>query len=122
MQISKIVYFGLVLHLILGKVTKVPVEKFSTSEVVRKNLIERRGTPSVLLGSMVAVETVTFTMISSSIFGIYSKIPWLCKVSLPSSGRKKTIANCPMFSLVSHHLNLNRTVQVPSLVFMLLIK
>ena len=34
MQISKIFYFVLILHLILGKVTKFQVEKLSTSEVI----------------------------------------------------------------------------------------
>ena len=34
MQISKNFYFVLILHLILGKVTKVLVEKLSTSEVI----------------------------------------------------------------------------------------
>ena len=36
---SKIFCFVLILHLISGKVTKFPVEKLSTSEVIRKNLI-----------------------------------------------------------------------------------
>ena len=34
MQISEIIYFFLILHLILGKVSKLLVEKTSTSEVV----------------------------------------------------------------------------------------
>ena len=34
MQISKLFYFVLILHLILGKVTKFLVEKLSTSEVI----------------------------------------------------------------------------------------
>ena len=36
MQISKNFYFVLILHLILGKVTKFPMEKLSTSEVISK--------------------------------------------------------------------------------------
>ena len=36
MQISKIFYFVRILHLILGKVTKFPVENLSTSEVISK--------------------------------------------------------------------------------------
>ena len=36
MQSSKIFYFVPILHLISGKVTKVPVEKLSTSEVISK--------------------------------------------------------------------------------------
>ena len=38
MQILKIFYFVLILHLILGKVTEFPVVKLSTSEVIGKNL------------------------------------------------------------------------------------
>ena len=38
MQISKIFYFVLIINLILGKVTKFPVEKLSTSEVISKKL------------------------------------------------------------------------------------
>ena len=35
-QILKMFYFVLILHLIIGKVTKFPVEKLSTSEVISK--------------------------------------------------------------------------------------
>ena len=38
MQILKIFYFVLILHLILGKVTKFQVEKLCISEVISKNL------------------------------------------------------------------------------------
>ena len=50
-QISKKFYFFLILHLILGKVTKFLVEKLSTSEVVSQKPHGRWKTPSpVLLG------------------------------------------------------------------------
>ena len=41
MHISKIFYFVLILHLILGKVTKFVVKKLSTSEVISQ--ISPRG-------------------------------------------------------------------------------
>ena len=51
-EILKKIYFFLILHLILGKVTKFPVEKLSTSEVISQKPHGGGGgnTPAVLLG------------------------------------------------------------------------
>ena len=53
-QILKIFYFGLILHLILGKVMKFLVEKFSTSEVNSQKCQGGHGTLLVLLGLSVS--------------------------------------------------------------------
>ena len=52
MQVSKLFYFVLILHLILEKVTKVIVEKLSTSEVISQKPLRGReieNTPQVSL-------------------------------------------------------------------------
>ena len=63
MQISKIFYFVLILHLILGKVTKFPVEKLSTSEVISKktsqgveNIPKHPPPPSAFMVKKINVE------------------------------------------------------------------
>ena len=46
-QISKNFYFVLILHLVLGKVTKFPMEKLSTSEVISQNTLRGEGVENI---------------------------------------------------------------------------
>ena len=63
------IYFVLILHLILGKITRFLVEKLSTSEVISKNLTGGgvKNTPQVPLGLNLGPDGVTANIITSYI-------------------------------------------------------